>query len=204
MSKKPEKPKTRKAPAARTAAPKSGGGAAPSGILDPAFGAIAAHKALQKEWHRLYMKLDEAECNALKTDPDRPGSFIEWRDYSVVGGYDLDRARDNFLCVPGANHEQVEKEYQDAKARLAAAERARDEWDLRVGIAPLREQFGRIDWEEHRAARRLARTKPESVAGAAAVLAYLTQRNRVYGGFEGWEFRALETVAAALTRMEAT
>jgi len=189
MSKKPEKPKARKAPAA---------------AIDPVFAAIAFHKALQKKCHRLNTKLDEAEIQARETHGLRPLELIAWRNYFAIGGHELDRARDKFLCEPGADHEQVEKEYQDAKARLAAIERARDEWDLRVGVAPLREQFGRIDWEERRAARRLARTKPESVAGSAALLAYLTQRNRVYGRFEGWEFRALKTAASALTRMETT
>jgi len=131
------------------------------------------------------------------------GPLIAWRDYEAIGGHELDGRREEFLRQPGADHEQIEKEYLDAKARLAAAERALNEWDLRVGIAPLREQFERIDWEEHMAATRLARTKPDSVAGAAALLAYLNQRNRVYGGFEGWEFRALKTVASALARMEA-
>jgi len=191
MRKKPEKPKTRKAPAANGAEP------------DPVFAAISEHKALQKEWHRLNIKLDEATCNALKMDPDRPWPLIAWRDYEEIGEYEIGSAREEFLKQPGADHEQVEKEYLDAKARLAAAERACNEWDLRVGIAPLREQFERIDWEERRAAMRMARTKPNSVGGAAALLAYLTQRERVYGGFEKWEIGAIKTVAGALRRMEA-
>jgi hypothetical protein len=178
------KPKSRKAPA------------------DPVFAAIAEHKALQKKWHRLYSKLDEAEFQARETHGGRPSPLIVWRNYQAIGGHELDDRREEFLRQPGADHEQVEKEYQDAKAREAAAERAQIEWDLRVGIAPLREQFERIVWEERRAAKHLARTNPDSVAGAAALLAYLVQRNRVYSGFEGWEFRALKTVADALGLMD--
>jgi hypothetical protein len=187
---RPEKPKSRKAPPAKAAE------------LDPVFAAIAEHKALNKEWHRLDTKLDEAKFQAQETHGAMPLELIAWRNYEAIGGYEIDKAREEFLKQPGADHEQVEKEYQDAKAREAAAECARNEWDLRVGVAPLREQFWRIDWEERRAAARLARTKPDSVPGAAALLAYLTQRNRVYDGFEGWEFRAIKTVAVALVRME--
>ncbi len=186
MSKKPEKPKTCKA--ARRS-------------HDPVFALIAFHKALMKEWHRLNEELDNDELNAMKLHGNRSWPLIAWRNYSAIGGDELDRARDEFLREPGADHEQVEKEYQDAKAREAAAERAGIEWDLRAGIAPLREQFERTSREELRAAGRLVRTKPDSVAGAAALLAYLTRRKRVYGGFEGWEIHVLRFVAAALARM---
>ena len=196
------KPKVRKAPA-KPAARKNGGDEASAGIRDPVFAMIAEHKALVKEWHRINTKLDNARCDASETHGFRPWPRIAWRDYSMIGNYEIDKVRDKFSRAPGADHEQVEREYQDAKARLAAAERAGPEWDQRAGVAPLREQFERATWEEHRAATRLARTKPDTVAGAAALLVYLTRRERVYGGFEGWEFRALRTAAAALTRIGA-
>ena len=59
MSKKPEKPKTRKAPA-----PKNGAKA--TAPVDPIFALIDAHKARTKEWSRLYNKLGEAEFEAGK------------------------------------------------------------------------------------------------------------------------------------------
>jgi hypothetical protein len=179
------KPKTRKAPP------------------DPIFAAIAEHKALRKEWHRLNEKLDNAEGRASETHGCRPKSLIWWGDHDVFFEDHLDSRREKFLSEPGADREQVEKEYLDAKARLAAAERAGVEWDHRAGIAPLREQNERVNAAERRAATRLARTKPTTVAGAAVLLTYVVRLERVYGGFEGWEIHALRTAAAALTRIGA-
>jgi hypothetical protein len=188
MSKKPEKPETRKAPA---------NGAE----LDPIFALIDAHKARAKEWSRLYSKLDEAQCQAQETHGPRPWDLIAWRNYQAIGGRELDDRREEFLRQPGADRKQVEKEYRDAKAREAAAERAGVEWDHRVGISPLREQYERANAAERRAAMRMARTKPTTPAGAAAMIAY-TRRDIMEGKVD-WQMVALKTAAAALARIEA-
>ena len=167
---------------------------------DPIFAAIAEHKARTREWSRLYDKLDEAQFQAGETHGPRPWELIEWRNYSAIGGHELDDRREEFLRQPGANRKQVEKEFLDAKAREAAAERAGVEWDQREGIAPLREQEERANAAECRAAMRMARTRPMTPAGAAALITY-TRRDIIEGEVE-WQMVALKTVAAALVRME--
>jgi hypothetical protein len=191
------KPRTRKAPGPKRRK---------SNIVppaDPIFGLIDAQKALQKKWHRLGSKLGNAQHQASETHGTRPSPLIAWRNYSAIGGSEIDDRREEFLSQPGADREQIEKEYLDAKERLAAAERAGVEWDHRVGLASLREQVESADSAERKAAMRLARTKPMTPAGAGALIAYVLQRERMYGGFEGWEIRALKTVAGALAKMEA-
>jgi hypothetical protein len=141
VSKKPEKPKTRKAPAAKPAAPKNGTKA--TAPVDPIFALIDAHRARTKEWVRLYYKLDEAEFEAAKTHGKRSSSLIEWRNYLAIGGQEIDDRREEFLNQPGADRKQVEKEFRDAKAREAAAEQAGVEWDHWAGITPLRERYER-------------------------------------------------------------
>jgi hypothetical protein len=176
--------KTRKAPAA-----------------DPIFAAIAEHKAISKElWDRLYWALDKAELEARKTHGDRPESRIKLRDRDTENQEGLVYWREEFLRKPGAETKQIEQEYQDAKARLATAERAGDEWDQRTGIAPLREQYERGKLAEDRAKRHLARTKPTTPAGAGALVAYI-QRDLEDVALEGWHSAALKTIAAALAQM---
>jgi hypothetical protein len=46
------------------------------------------------------------------------------RNYSAIGGQEIDDRRKEFLNQPGADRKQVEKEFRDAKAREAAAEQA--------------------------------------------------------------------------------
>ena len=60
-------PKTRKAPAAKRAASKTGAKAAAAGIRDPVFALIDTHKARTKEWCRLYNKLDVTQFQAEET-----------------------------------------------------------------------------------------------------------------------------------------
>jgi hypothetical protein len=177
------KPKTRKAPAA----------------IDPVFALIDAHKARTKEWCRLYDRLDTAQFQAGKTHGARPCSLIAWRNYDAIGRHELDYRREEFLNQPGADPKLVEKEYRAAKRREAAAERAGIEWDHRAGITPLREQEERACAAVHRAAMRMARTKPTTLAGAAAAVAY-TRRDIMEGEVD-WQMVALKTIAVALARM---
>ena len=168
--------------------------------IDPVFAAIAEHKALNKEWLRLYSKLDEAQLQARETHGQRPWPLIAWRDHTAIGGYEIDNAREEFLRQPGADRKQVEKEYRDAKRREAAAERAGVEWDHRAGIAPLREQYERADAAEKRAAMRMARTKPATLAGAAAMITHI--RREIMEGKVDWQMVALQTVAKFLPRLD--
>ncbi|HXN89408.1 MAG TPA: hypothetical protein VN890_08660 [Methylocella sp.] len=170
--------------------------------LDPACAAIAEHKALMKEWLRLSDELGEAESQARKTHGDRPSELIEWRNYRAIGEYGIDNWRKQLLSQPGADRQKVEKEYQDARVMLAAAERAAVEWDHHAGITPLREQDERARAAESRAAMRMAWTKPTTLAGAAALIAY-TRYELIYIADSDWPVVALKTVAAALARMEA-
>src|ERR1700730_14070541 len=112
---------------------------------DHTFTLIADHKALTKKMFRRSTKLGEAEFEAGKTHGLRPCGLIAWRDYSMIGGPEIDRAGEEFLSQPGADRKQIDKEYRDAKAREVAALRAGPEWDERAGVAPLREQHERAD-----------------------------------------------------------
>ena len=108
------------------------------------------------------------------------------------------------LSQPAADRKQVEKGYLDAKASLTAAERAGVEWDHRAGIAPLREQYERANAAERRAAMRMARTKPTTLAGASAMIDHIRCEIAACSeSVEDWVTIALKTAASALARMEA-
>jgi hypothetical protein len=179
------KPKTRKAPAAET---------------DPIFALIAEHKAREKEWLRRVNELENAEDEAAKTHGRRPRDYISWGTHFAGTEHEIDSYRRRFLGEAGADRKQIEKEYRDAKARLAAAERAGPEWDQRAGIAPLRKQHERASDADHKASMRVARTKPTTLAGEAALINYA---RRDLSGAD-WQIVALKTAAVALARIEAS
>jgi hypothetical protein len=174
------KPKTRKATAKPT---------------DPVFAAIAEQKAMEKEWLRHVRELEDAERAASKTHGERPDDWIQWRIYFHRSEWEIDNSRKIFLRRY-TDHEQIEQEYLDAKARFAAAIWAGDEWDQRTGVKPLREQLKRAGQAERRAAMRMARTKPTTSDGAITLINYA--RRDLSGG--DWQLAALKTVAASLKR----
>lgn len=109
--------------------------------------------------------------------------------------------RKELLDQPGADPIQVESEYNDAKAREAAAEREGMDWDERAGGAALRKQFNLARYAEEKAAMRMARTKPTTPAGAAALVEYA--RRDIVDQIDNWPIIALKTIATALASMYA-
>jgi hypothetical protein len=99
-----------------------------------------------------------------------------------------------------ARHQAEKKHGRSLKGRapyIAAAEDTTLEYD----------QFCRAANAERKAGMRLARTIPATMAGVAAMIAHA--RQAIEAGFdredwEDWIPTALKTVAAALTRMEAS
>jgi hypothetical protein len=72
MSKKSEKPKKTRKPAAASVRK-------PAAIGDPIFALIAEHKALTKKMYRLSNKLDDAQAEATEIHGKRPFELIAWR-----------------------------------------------------------------------------------------------------------------------------
>jgi hypothetical protein len=177
-------------------------------VVDPIFALIAEHERLSEEKLRLYLELDDAKYQARQMHGMRPYSLIGWRHWSAISGYEIENARDELLLRPGADSEQIEREYQDAKERLVAAERAGVEWDRRTGIAALRQQYELIGSATNAAAMRMALTKPLMPAGAGALVGYARRDLGGLGPLEWenepseWVLAAFNNAAAALAEMD--
>jgi hypothetical protein len=78
-------------------------------------------------------------------------------------------------------------------------ERAAWEWDERAGLEELQDRREEVVDAEEQHRMRLAQTKPSTVAGAAALVAYVVEDMEI-GGHE-WQTLALETVVEALNSM---
>jgi hypothetical protein len=173
---------------------------------DPIFAAIGEHKSLWEKWSLLEKEINNIEEAESEKSRDRPVELIAWRSYSSIGDYEIDRAREEFLRQPNADHEQIEKEYQDAKARLKAVEREAIAWDYRMGIGPLRKQCEQLWRAWEREGKILARTRPTTPAGAGPLIAYIRSviiDTRDWGewAMDDWTMPALKTVAASLAEM---
>jgi hypothetical protein len=163
---------------------------------DPIFRAIDNHRQLFKAGINLYDRLDRAEQKAAKKFGRRPIPLIAWRNYSAIGGSEIEARREEFLKLPSIDPKKIEKEYLAAKARERAVKRAERAWDKRAGLALQHLAVERAISAEQRAAERMARTKPRTPAGAAAMLAYV-KANMEEGEIK-WHSVALQTIVVTL------
>lgn len=168
---------------------------------DPIFALIERHAALKANWLKLSDDLEEAEYAAREVHGNRPIALIAWRNYSHIGGAEIDDRREEFLRLPGISPAKIEAEYRDAKARERAARRAETAWDKRAGLSELREQLRLALQAAHQLETRLGRTKPTTPAGAAALLQHVI--NDDLCAEVEWHVRAIKTAIAALNSMGA-
>lgn len=167
---------------------------------DPILAMIETHKRLQATWQPLYDQLDEAESDAAEVHGRRPIGLIHWRNYHI-GGSEIDDQRESLLQEAGIPAATVEQEYLDAKARYQAQMAAGLAWDERAGLAAKRKELDRAMTAWRRFERRLAKTKPTTPAGAAALIQYLLDEELTTDdGY--WHMAALSTVVAALSSMK--
>jgi hypothetical protein len=139
---------------------------------DPVFAAIAEHKRAAAACTRAYVRLDNAEAPARRKHGMRPFPLIAWRNYGAISGYKIEKARDEFLRLPGISRRAIWREYRDAKARERRQIRAVQKWENGAGLARLRREYEIANGAETLASRKLAKTKPTTLAGAAAILEY--------------------------------
>ena len=132
---------------------------------DPILAMIETHKSLQATWQQLFDQLDEAESNAAEVHARRPIALINWRNYHI-GGSEIDDRRESLLQEAEIPAATIEQEYLDAKARYHAKIAAELAWDERAGLAGRRKEFDRAIAASRRFARRLAKAKPTTPAGA--------------------------------------
>jgi hypothetical protein len=167
---------------------------------DPILAMIETHKSLQATWQHLFDKLDEAESDAAEVHGRRPIGLIHWRNYHI-GGSEIDDRRESLLQEAEIPIATIEQEYLDAKARYQTQIAAGPAWDERAGLAAKRKELDRAMTAWRRFARRLAKTKPTTPAGAAALIQYLLDEELTTDdGY--WHMAALNTVVAALNSMK--
>jgi hypothetical protein len=162
---------------------------------DPIFVALTEHRRRYREWSGLCAELSNAESEVKEY---RPSTLIAWRNYSAIGGGEIEMMRDRLLAEPRANRKKIEQEYQKAKADERAADRAEREWYKRNGLAGLQAETDRASKAEQKASLALTRIRPTTTAGAGALVAYI--RKQVEGE-EHWQIAALANAARALHGM---
>jgi hypothetical protein len=168
--------------------------------VDPIFAAIAVHKASVKKWLAIATLVDRKEAATRKKIGPRPHKSVLWRTYGVDLD-DIKEKRDLFLEQRLASPRVIKAEYLDMLERCREQARKDDVWLRRAGVARLHDQLDRGIAEEVAIANRLSRVKPTTLAGAAALIEYVSSDFK-HSCPVDWEMRALATVTTMLKAME--
>lgn len=174
----------------------------PHESLDPVFAAIVTLKAADEKSIAAYEALDNAETAARVEHGNRPHELIAWRNYSAIGGSEIDDRRERFLRQRVADPAQIEIEYQDAKRRYEKRVREGKTWDRLAGITSLREQNDQARRDFWTAAEALANTVPTTLPGAHLLLD-LVVRELEWGDDE-WMHRSLSNARTAILTLAKT
>jgi hypothetical protein len=112
--------------------------------------------------------------------------------------------------------DRLEKSYRTARAkaekkhgewigyiqRCRSGNRSKDKWPGEAIISPFYDRWSRAGRAERKAAIRMARTKPATISGAAAMIAHIRRETAGASEIEDWVITALTTASAALTRLD--
>lgn len=167
--------------------------------VDPIFEMIKEHHHLYNEWDRIGTEFDKAEGKVSHTIERRPSTLIAWRNYSAIGGHEIDEMRDRLLAEPRANRKKVEREYRQAKKRERLAIEAERQWYERHDLARSKDSYKRIIEVESQAREALAKVQPTTPAGAAELIACVCRDMEV--GYSDWQLEALTNATRALRVM---
>jgi hypothetical protein len=160
---------------------------------------------LDRHWDELGDKITAVEeDDALRTEYGRrPIALIAWRNYSAIGGTEIDKARDEFLRN-GIPAKVVQREYRAAKRREREKERAGEDWDRSVGLSEIRKEHDECSRECRTAWDALGKVKVASIADAAAIMNILRDRVRRFDEIsDGWEVAAFMNASRFLVRAAA-
>jgi hypothetical protein len=163
----------------------------------PALAAIERHRDASELFDRRNRELEEARDAVLEEHGRRPIPLIAWRNYSHIGGSEIDRARREFIR-DGGDPEVVKQEYRDAKKRYRAKIKAGKDWDKCTGLVALTKAFDETGAEMLAAERALGTVTLLSVGDAAALIDRVHAGLEIFGELADWEKAALRNASEFL------
>ena len=152
--------------------------------------AVERYRLAESIFEGIYDELEEAKFAASGTHGHRPSALIAWRNYSAIGGGEIEMMRDRLL-EEGENAQVVEREYKAAKKQYREIIQAGKDWDRKAGLQKLtqREEEARRELSGSRKA--LGALTPTSLEEAAALIDLVQKDVEKFDGIEDWEAAVL-------------
>jgi hypothetical protein len=167
---------------------------------DTTLDRIYRHRFIGEQMIALSEAEDQIARAAKHIHGAQPVPLIRWREYSHIGGAEIERARDEFLA-DGIPAEVIEKEYQDAKLRYEEIKSECRRWEKAVGIYMINQQIETIVKERREILQSFVDKPPVTKKAASELISYILD---VYDGIEFDELACgcLASVAKSLSRDE--
>jgi hypothetical protein len=148
--------------------------------------AIERYRLAESAFNEIYDELHGARFAASGAHGDRPSALIAWRNYSHIGGGEIEMMRDRLL-EKGESAQIVEREYKAAKKRYRDIIQAGEDWDRKARLQKLtqREQKAREELSASRKA--LGELPPASLEDAFALSDLVQKGVEQFENIEGWE-----------------
>lgn len=174
--------------------------ASSSPAQDTTLDRIHRHRVLGKQILALSDAEDQTASAAEEIHGKRPSALIAWRDYSHIGGYEIERVRREFL-ERGIPADVVEQEYLDAKRRYRKRTAECRRWDKAAGVYQIDRQIKTIINERWNIFQSFIDEPPSTGKEASALILYVLE------SYEGSEFdehacNCLRGIAQALSSVD--
>lgn len=152
--------------------------------------AVERYRLAESIFNEVYDELQEAQFAASHAHGHRPSALIAWRNYSAIGGGEIEMMRDRLL-EEGENAQIVGREYKAAKKRYREIIQAGKDWDRKAGLQKLtrREEGARRELSDSRKA--LGTLTPTSLEDAAALVDLVQKDVEKFEEIQDWEAAAL-------------
>jgi hypothetical protein len=164
---------------------------------DTTFDRIRQHKVLSEQLLSLWEAEELAVEAAEQTHGNQPSELISWRNYSAIGGFEIERVREEFISL-GIPTDVVEREYRDAKRRYEKQIAKRREWAKKTGVDRINQKCKALLEERNNVIQTLIDQPPVTHKAASALILYIME---FYAGCEFDEIACscLEAVARSLS-----
>jgi hypothetical protein len=139
---------------------------------DTTLDRIRRHQFLGAQIIALTEAEDQITAAAKYVHGKQPFALIRWRNYSHIGGHEIERVRDEFLAL-GMPADVVENEYQDAKRRYEEQKSECLRWEKAAGVDGINRQIKSIIKERQNIFQSFVDKPPATQKAASKLIFYI-------------------------------
>ncbi|KRQ03330.1 hypothetical protein AOQ71_31905 [Bradyrhizobium manausense] len=156
----------------------------------PEIDVVDRYRCAKAALQQVSIELDDAHEKVSDIHGHRPAALIAWRNYSAIGGSEIEAMRERLLAA-GEDPQMVEEEYNAARKRYRAAIQAGKAWDKRADLEVLTRRAEASRKEFAACQDALKALSPSTSEGALSLLDVIRENVEGFESIEPWEISLL-------------